>query len=223
MSYSNQRPFSCLSDEGFSRPVPRNQWTHLGLTWNRETAEARFFINGIWKGTQAGETDQGGIDLMKNDHSVYDIGFKRDTDSHKFHGHLREFLVFRKALSQEELVSVKSMKNARLQSGAFYPASRVSYSPWRNGRAGKKTLSFPVRPLLQLKRLCSQGRRVYATTKFCPQRTVNWSGPANFSEEIVKYFVGPWAPLASKYLNFSFTELIGPGVAADLVRPDWIR
>ena len=50
------------------------------------------------------------IGLMKNNHTVYDIGMKRDGGSAlTFKGFLKELMIFNRALNEEELEAIKGM------------------------------------------------------------------------------------------------------------------
>ena len=88
------------------RPVPLNQWVHIGASWNRDTVQGQLFVDGKMIKTKSGKSNLGGLDLVSNSHAVYDIGFKR-MDGDKFHGYIRDLRVFRKALTEEEMTRVR--------------------------------------------------------------------------------------------------------------------
>ena len=88
------------------RPVPLNQWVHIGASWNRDTVQGQLFVDGKLIKTKSGRSNLGSLDLVSNSHAVYDIGFKR-MDGAKFHGYIRDLRVFRKALTEEEMTHVR--------------------------------------------------------------------------------------------------------------------
>ena len=80
---------------------------HVAFTWSRERKEGILYIDGIIKGSE--RVFNGPLDLIENDHTVFDIGLKRDSISKPtFDGYMRDLLVVDKALSGDE---VKYMKD----------------------------------------------------------------------------------------------------------------
>ena len=80
---------------------------HVAFTWSRERKEGILYIDGIIKGSK--RVSNGPLDLIENDHTVFDIGLKRDSiNKPTFDGYMRDLLVVDKALSGDE---VKYMKD----------------------------------------------------------------------------------------------------------------
>ena len=52
----------------------------------------------------------GPLDLIENDHTVFDIGLKRDSiNKPTFDGYMRDLLVVDKALSEDEVKNLKDI------------------------------------------------------------------------------------------------------------------
>ena len=80
---------------------------HVAFTWSRDRKEGILYIDGIRMGGR--RVSNGPLDLIENNHTVFDIGLKRD----RMHfptsdGYMRDLLVVDKALSGDE---VKYMKD----------------------------------------------------------------------------------------------------------------
>ena len=89
-------------------PVPVEQWVHVAVNWKRDTLTSEQFINGKRVSTANVKSDD--IDLMRNDHAVYDIGLKRDTGSAStFKGFLKELVIFGRALKEDEVNALKGI------------------------------------------------------------------------------------------------------------------
>ncbi|XP_066021889.1 uncharacterized protein [Pocillopora verrucosa] len=84
-----------------------NRWMHVAFTWSRDRKEGVLFIDGIIGGSK--RVSSALLDLNENNHTVFDIGLKRD-DMNKptFDGYMRDLIVVDKALSGDE---VKYMKD----------------------------------------------------------------------------------------------------------------
>ena len=79
----------------------------MAFTWSRDRKEGILYIDG--NKTDSKSVSNGPLDLIENNHTVFDIGLKRD----RMHfptsdGYMRDLLVVDKALSGDE---VKYMKD----------------------------------------------------------------------------------------------------------------
>nr|XP_058961573.1 uncharacterized protein LOC131788501 [Pocillopora verrucosa] len=84
-----------------------NKWMHVAFTWSRDRKEGILYIDGIGKDSK--RVSHGPLDLIENNHTVFDIGLKRDNMKiPTFDGYMRDLLVVDKALSGDE---VKYMKD----------------------------------------------------------------------------------------------------------------
>ena len=80
---------------------------HVAFTWSRDRKEGILYIDGIGKDSK--RVFHSSLDLIENDHTVFDIGLKRDSmNKPTFDGYMRDLLVVDKALSGDE---VKYMKD----------------------------------------------------------------------------------------------------------------
>ena len=80
---------------------------HVAFTWSRDRKEGILYIDG--NKTDSESVSNGPLDLIENDHTVFDIGLKRDSiNKPTFDGYMRDLLVVDKALSGDE---VKYMKD----------------------------------------------------------------------------------------------------------------
>ena len=99
-------PFCVLFSHNQRKTIPR-KWMHVAFTWSRDRKEGILYIDGIIKGSKS--VSNGSLDLIENNHTVFDIGLKRDSMKiPTFDGYMRDLLVVDKALSGDE---VKYMKN----------------------------------------------------------------------------------------------------------------
>ena len=99
-------PFCVLFSHNQRKIIP-NKWMHVAFTWSRDRKEGILYIDGIIEGS--GRVSHGPLDLIENDHTVFDIGLKRDSiNKPTFDGYMRDLLVVDKALSGDE---VKYMKD----------------------------------------------------------------------------------------------------------------
>lgn len=82
---------------------------HVAFTWRREgKEEGVLYIEGTIQGNQKVRIDR--LDLIENDHTVFDIGLKRDNmDNPTFDGYMRDLLVVNKALSGDEVKHLKDI------------------------------------------------------------------------------------------------------------------
>ena len=79
----------------------------MAFTWSRERKEGILYIDGIKEGSK--NVSNGPLDLIENNHTVFDIGLKRDSiNKPTFDGYMRDLLVVDKALPGDE---VKNMKD----------------------------------------------------------------------------------------------------------------
>ena len=80
---------------------------HVAFTWSRDRKEGILYVDEIIKSSKS--VSNGPLDLFENDHTVFDIGLKRDSmNEPTFDGYMRDLLVVDKALSGDE---VKYMKD----------------------------------------------------------------------------------------------------------------
>ena len=99
-------PFCVLFSHNQRKNIP-NGWMHVAFTWSRERKEGILYIDGIIKGSK--RVSHGPSDLTENNHTVFDIGLKRDSmHIPTFDGYMRDLLVVDKAISGDE---VKYMKD----------------------------------------------------------------------------------------------------------------
>ena len=89
-------------------PVPVEEWVHVAVNWNRDTLTSETFLNG--KRVNSMNAKSNDIDLMRNNHAVYDIGLKRDSGSAStFKGFLKELVIFGRALNKDEVNALKGI------------------------------------------------------------------------------------------------------------------
>ena len=88
----------------FSGTLQLNEWQHVAFVWDREALKGRTYINGDLTGKQhAHAADNGyGYDLVSSNHTVYDIGLKRDSKVSLL-GYLRDLLIIKRALAANEV------------------------------------------------------------------------------------------------------------------------
>ena len=99
-------PFCVLFSHNQRKIIP-NRWMHVAFTWSRDRKEGILYVDGIR--TDSTSVSNGALDLIENDHTVFDIGLKRDSiNKPTFDGYMRDLLVVDKALSGDE---VKYMKD----------------------------------------------------------------------------------------------------------------
>ena len=85
----------------FRGTLQLNKWQHVAFVWDREARKGRTYINGVLTGEQHA-TDGYSYDLVFNNHTVYDIGLKRDPNI-LFHGYLRDLMIIKRALAANEV------------------------------------------------------------------------------------------------------------------------
>ena len=79
----------------------------MAFTRSRDRKEGILYVDGIRMGGR--RVSNGPLDLIENNHTVFDIGLKRDRMHFPtFDGYMRDLLVVDKALSGDE---VKYMKD----------------------------------------------------------------------------------------------------------------
>ena len=87
----------------FHSSLPEGVWIHFAITWSKTTKSSNFYVNGVLKTTKITLFD-GDMTYMANNHSVYDVGLKKD-DGVVLRGYLRDLAVFGKVLSSQEIIS----------------------------------------------------------------------------------------------------------------------
>lgn len=85
--------------ELFYRTPPIDKWFHAVAVWDRDANETYLFLDGRKIKTQAVSSD---TFFQNNNQLFYDIGQKRDA-GHTLKGYLRDLIVFRRALTGEEI------------------------------------------------------------------------------------------------------------------------
>ena len=81
----------------------------MAVNWNRDTLTSETFLHGKRISTAIARRSDD-IDLMKNNHAVYDIGLKRDSGSAStFKGFLKELVIFARALNEDEVNAIKGI------------------------------------------------------------------------------------------------------------------
>ncbi|XP_078372311.1 uncharacterized protein LOC144655983 isoform X2 [Oculina patagonica] len=78
--------------------IKANVWTHVVFTWNRKTLKGKLYFNGIKVGDTPSSYTGQDIDLNLTNHTVYEIGFKKDTGE-VLQGSLRDLVVVLRTLS----------------------------------------------------------------------------------------------------------------------------
>ena len=83
-------------------------WKHVAFTWDRENQIGRLYIDGTMTSKRTVADKSKSADLNPNDHTVYDIGLKRDerADQSSLHGYLRDLIVINRAISDAELKDI---------------------------------------------------------------------------------------------------------------------
>ena len=79
---------------------------HVAVSVDREARLATLLLNGKEVSSQGPRRDSD-LNLMENDHAVYDIGLKRDDGSANFKGFVKDLVIFRRALQQAEVDAIK--------------------------------------------------------------------------------------------------------------------
>ena len=77
----------------------------MAFTWSRENRTGELFSNGTQIGTKEVEDHNRPIDLNPTGHTVFDIGYKRDSKT-TLHGYLRDLMVITRAISDEEVKNI---------------------------------------------------------------------------------------------------------------------
>lgn len=82
----------------------------MAVTWDQNRRRATIFFNGKEKGAKVADTALSSYGIMKNSHSYYQIGSKKDSGE-TFHGLIRNLKVFKKVLSNSEILTEGSGVN----------------------------------------------------------------------------------------------------------------
>lgn len=103
------RRFSCFSPQFvcYHRKIYGNVWTHVVFTWNRKTRKGKLYFNGFEVGEKTSDYQGQDIDLNLTNHTVYEIGFKKDTGE-VLQGSLRDLAVFLRTLSPDDVYKLYS-------------------------------------------------------------------------------------------------------------------
>ena len=100
-------PFGVLFSHNQRKIIP-SKWMHVAFTWSRDRKEGILYIDGNKTGSES--VSNGPLDLIENDHTVFDIGLKRDSiNKPTFDGYMRDLLVVDKALSGDEVKNLKDI------------------------------------------------------------------------------------------------------------------
>ena len=99
-------PFCVLFSHNQRKIIP-SKWMHVAFTWSRDRNKGILYKDGIGKDSK--RVFHRSLDLIENNHTVFDIGLERDSmNKPTFDGYMRDLLVVDKALSGYE---VKYMKD----------------------------------------------------------------------------------------------------------------
>ena len=80
----------------------------MAVNWNRDTLTSEQFLNGKHVSTAKVISDD--IDMMRNNHTVYDIGLQRGRGTAEtYKGFLKELVIFGRALKEEEVNALKGI------------------------------------------------------------------------------------------------------------------
>lgn len=77
------------------------------FTWNRKTLKGKIYFNGEKVGDTTSSYQGHDIDLKLTNHTVYEIGFKKDTGE-LLQGSLRDLAVFLRTLSPADVFKLYS-------------------------------------------------------------------------------------------------------------------
>ena len=77
------------------------------FTWNRETRKGKLYFNGKQVGDTTSSYQGQDIDLKLTNHTVYEIGFKKDTGE-LLQGSIRDLAVFLRTLSPADVSKLYS-------------------------------------------------------------------------------------------------------------------
>ena len=79
----------------------------MAFTWSRENRVGKLFIDGVKTGQQTAAGPQDLLDLNPTNHTVFDIGLKRDSPNKStLHGYLRDLVVIDSAISDKEMEDI---------------------------------------------------------------------------------------------------------------------
>ena len=79
-------------------------WLHVTVTWDQNRRLATVFFNGDKKASKVAGAALSSYEIMNNSHSYYQIGSKKD-GGETFHGLIRNLKVFKKVLSNREILT----------------------------------------------------------------------------------------------------------------------
>ena len=79
----------------------------MTVTWDQNIRRATIFFNGKKKASKTADTALSSYEIMSNSHSFYQIGSKKD-GGETFHGLIRNLKVFKKVLSNREILTKAS-------------------------------------------------------------------------------------------------------------------
>ena len=77
------------------------------FTWNRKTRKGRLYFNGREDADKTSDYQGQDIDLNLTNHTVYEIGFKKDTGE-VLQGSFRDLAVFLRTLSPDDVYKLHS-------------------------------------------------------------------------------------------------------------------
>ncbi|XP_032240506.2 uncharacterized protein LOC116619644 [Nematostella vectensis] len=81
--------------------VSANTWNHVVVIWDRPLKTIRYHVNGVFGGSKV--ITENNVDFAQNDHTVYDIGYKRDSNQGFINGYVRDLVVTRRDLKNHEI------------------------------------------------------------------------------------------------------------------------
>ena len=95
------------------------------FTWNRTTKKGKLYFDGIQVGERTSSKQD--IDLKLTNHSVYEIGLKKDTGE-VLQGFLRDLAVVLRMLSPGDVSKLYSKSNLIMTASRLY---RPFWLPWQ--------------------------------------------------------------------------------------------
>ena len=164
----------------FNEALPLNAWTHIAASYNKNTSEAKIYINGIINNTGSYSTY---FSLYPTDELM--IGFAKYEGSH-FNGSIDEVMMFNRSLSAAEISSLYNATAGQLTSTFTEVAGgNHTYRAYAVDAAGNKnqtefrSASLTEVPLITVHSPISNG--VYTTRVILFNASITRAGIMNYS------------------------------------------
>jgi hypothetical protein len=71
--------------------VAINRWYFVAFSWQRQTGEAKIYLNGAEVAVK--RTEYPDRDLMRNSADSFQIGYKADNNHHFFEGYITDLII----------------------------------------------------------------------------------------------------------------------------------